>query len=310
MSLQSHTYNSYGLDYDRYLMIVKENPLPIYGKFLPNDATHSFVTQRQIPFLARISCTLPSSSNGFKTVLSCDVGNGHVEKVTIDVSSILSFDKVYKARLWDDTMDVVDVGDEAASYLKKVIPNLPEEYKSIRVVAFHPNVTKRNVDPKFVPWTAHINPSADTIPPVAFADGYPVLIGSESSLEELNRRLTQKGKTPLPMSRFRPNIVIKNTKPFEEDTWKIIQIGKNTIAHVVKGCPRCKQSCTDQVTGEVTDEPLETLSEFRSNLNKENITDVFFCQNAIIQNIGDEKDCVLNVGDEIRVLKEGEPVWG
>ena len=291
-------------------MIVKENPIPIYGKFLPNDATHSFVTQRQIPFLARISCTLPSPSNG-KTVLSCDMDNGHTEQVNIDISNIMNLEKIYKARLWDDIMNVVDVGDEPVSFLKKVIPDLPEEYNSIRVVAFHPKVTKRNVDPKFVPWTAHLSPSnTDVSPPVAFADGYPILIASESSLQELNRRLTQKGKTPLPMSRFRPNIVIKNTQPFEEDTWKIIQIGKNTIAHIVKGCPRCKQSCTDQATGEVTEEPLETLAEFRNCDDDNNSSDVFFCQNAIIENIGDEKDYVLNVGDKVRVLKRGKPVWG
>ena len=89
------------------------------------------------------------------------------------------------------------------------------------------------------------------IPQGSLQDGFPVLLTSEESLKELNKRLIEKGKDELPMSRFRPNIVVKGLKKaFDEDEWKAIQIGgkDGPIFHIVKGCPRCKQSCTDQVS--------------------------------------------------------------
>lgn len=107
------------------------------------------------------------------------------------------------------------------------------------------------------------------------------------------------------MSRFRPNIIISNTQPFEEDSWKAIKIGtgpNSTILHISKGCPRCKQSCTDQLTGERGEEPLETLAEFRAKGE-----DVYFAQNAVLN--GDAYEGEIRVGDVIRVLTRGDPVW-
>jgi uncharacterized protein YcbX len=109
------------------------------------------------------------------------------------------------------------------------------------------------------------------------------------------------------MSRFRPNIVISNTQPFEEDTWKAIQIGTGpnaTILHITKGCPRCKQSCTDQMTGERSEEPLETLADFRA-LSKGD--DVYFAQNAVLN--GDAYGGAIRLGDKVRILTRGDPVW-
>merc|ERR1712071_167647 len=135
-----------------------------------------------------------------------------------------------------------------------------------------------------------------------------------------NRRLEQKGKSKILMNRFRPNIVLSNIpKPFEEDTWKTILIG-NVLFHLVKACPRCKQSCTDQMTGERFEEPLETLAEFRK-ADKDGI-DVYFAMNAIIgdqvhftkrkeKNHNDEDIMkMISVGDKVRVLTTGKPVWG
>ncbi len=116
------------------------------------------------------------------------------------------------------------------------------------------------------------------------------------------------------MSRFRPNIVISNTsKPFEEDNWKAIQIGigpKATILHITKGCPRCKQSCTDQLTGERGEEPLETLSDFRALGTSEE--DVYFGQNAVVNGYwwaNNLNERVVNVGDPVFVLTRGPPTW-
>lgn len=126
------------------------------------------------------------------------------------------------------------------------------------------------------------------------------------SSNQVNSKSSQRQKDPIYMSRFRPNIVISNTKPFEEDTWKAIQIGRGpdaTILHITKGCPRCKQSCTDQLTGERSEEPLETLSSFRAF----NGDDVYFAQNAVLN--GDSYGGVISVGDEVRILTRGDPVW-
>jgi len=113
------------------------------------------------------------------------------------------------------------------------------------------------------------------------------------------------------MERFRPNIVIRSTggtqqqqqQPFVEDTWKTLQIGSDIILHVVSSCPRCKQSCTDQETGAVTAEPVETMSTFRQ-LSGEN---VYFAVNAIPSPGSVGK--TIQVGDPVKVLETGKPVW-
>ena len=113
------------------------------------------------------------------------------------------------------------------------------------------------------------------------------------------------------MSRFRPNIVVKgkSLQPFEEDRWKVIVIG-TTVFAIVKACPRCKQSCTDQVTGTVSPqmEPLTTMASFRRSLGDQPTNgDVFFAQNAIP--IGTLEGKTIKVGDPIEVLERGDPVY-
>jgi uncharacterized protein YcbX len=202
--------------------------------------------------------------------------------------------KKYRARIWDDVVEVVDAGDEAAAFLQSIVRE-----KGVRLVVMSPG-DPRCADDAYVP------PGARTwnggVPRVALSDGFPILIACTASLTELNRRLLEKGKEAIPMSRFRPNIVIETQLPFEEDTWKVIQIG-DTVLHLVKGCPRCKQSCTDQLSGKVSDEPLVTLGEFRAlGHSKE---DVYFAQNAVPHNVG----TALNVGAPVKILQRGDPVW-
>lgn len=94
---------------------------------------------------------------------------------------------------------------------------------------------------------------------VAFHDDSPILIISESSLEELNRRLA----VPLPMNRFRPNIVVRDTGPFDEDGWQRIAIG-DAVFRAVKACERCVTTTVDQAMGIMSGpEPLKTLATFR-----------------------------------------------
>ncbi len=94
---------------------------------------------------------------------------------------------------------------------------------------------------------------------VAFHDDSPVLIISESSLEELNRRLA----VPLPMNRFRPNIVVRDATPFDEDGWQRIAIG-DAVFRAIKACERCVITTVDQASGTFAGpEPLATLAKFR-----------------------------------------------
>jgi len=99
---------------------------------------------------------------------------------------------------------------------------------------------------------------------VSFADAFPLLLLSEASLQDLNARLA----VPVPMDRFRPNIVVSGTAPYAEDGWQTITLGE-TVFHVVKPCARCGLTTIDQATGtQGGAEPLRTLAEFRRRDDK------------------------------------------
>jgi uncharacterized protein YcbX len=285
--LDSVLIDDCGFERDRRFMLVVPNPVPLYGEFLKTDATHRFITQRQCPKLATVNATYIS-----KDLLRLTCGN---ESMTLHVQYDAQNQPMYRARIWDDLVKVVDMGDQAATFFQAIIGTDESELSSIRLTKI---VSERYADDKYV------TPGARTIlgmtPKVSLSDGFPILVACEASLDELNRRLKEKGKEPISMSRFRPNIVIRNTKPFEEDNWKVIQIG-NTMLHLVKGCPRCKQSCTDQTTGQVFEEPVETLAQFRAlGRNKE---DVYFAQNAVAY--GRE----IQKGAQVKIVTLGDPVW-
>lgn len=119
------------------------------------------------------------------------------------------------------------------------------------------------------------------------------------------------------MSRFRPNIVLRggnSLPPFAEDYMRVIQIMEKNdptkrkgIFHVVSSCARCKQSCTDQKTGRVTEEPVATMRDFR-RLNPKEPEAVYFAVNAIPA--PGSEGCPIDVGDIIQVLQWGNPTWG
>ena len=124
---------------------------------------------------------------------------------------------------------------------------------------------------------------------VSFADGYPFLLASMSSLQDLNARLEQG----ISMNRFRPNLVIEGPPAFAEDRWKKVKIGEITFA-VVKPCDRCAVITIDQTTGKRGAEPLKTLASFRRHDKR-----IFFGQNLIPLNEG-----TIKVGDLVEVLEE------
>ena len=306
ISVQEANLSPLGLDGDRNLMLVQ----PYYSSHKSStSSTHRFVTQRQCSKLATIMASLPIIVEEKKLItLSSDSVPG--KSVSIDVSSkaLDTYTIKHRAGLWDDVVDVVDVGDEAALFVQSIMRQENDTYNDVRVVSISPKLTDRKTDGRYLPKAA-LNPFSGNVPNVSLTDGFPILIASEESLGALNGKLREKGKREIPMSRFRPNIVVKGlSKAFEEDEWKAIQIGGDTgpILHVVKGCPRCKQSCTDQLTGERDTEPLETLSEFRA-FGKDN--EVYFAQNVALQPGTKTTMSTIRVGHEVRVLTVGRPVW-
>lgn len=117
---------------------------------------------------------------------------------------------------------------------------------------------------------------------VSFADAYPFLLISEASLEDLNQRLA----TPIPMNRFRPNLVVSGCGAFAEDQWTTLRIG-NIPFRVAKPCSRCTIPTVDQATGERSPEPLKTLATYRHWDGQ-----IWFGQNLIHNAMG-----TLRVGD-------------
>jgi uncharacterized protein YcbX len=108
----------------------------------------------------------------------------------------------------------------------------------------------------------------------AFADAYPLLILSEASLADLNSRLEE----PLPMNRFRPNVVLSGIDAYDEDHIDEIRVG-GLAFKLVKHCTRCQITTTDQSTAVVGMEPLSTLASYRMNSELGGVT---FGMNAIV----------------------------
>lgn len=100
---------------------------------------------------------------------------------------------------------------------------------------------------------------------VSFADGFPLLLTTVPSLNALNSLIEQgdhADEGPLPMNRFRPNVVVDGTAPWAEDAWCRVRIGE-VVFRVVKPCGRCVVTTTDQSSAERGKEPLRTLARHR-----------------------------------------------
>ncbi|MBE0670474.1 MAG: MOSC domain-containing protein [Anaerolineales bacterium] len=221
-----------GLEHDRRMMVVTPE-----GEFL---------TQRDHPKLALVTPTLRQRSAP------------HSAKETENDSVTLSapnFDSIqfgiqrsgatYPVNIWKSSgVQAVDQGEEPAQWFSDWLGT------PVRLVHIAAGF-QRKLSQEYA-----INADDHT----GFADGYPILIISEASLQDLNSKLD----SALPMNRFRPNIVVKDCEPFAEDTWKRIRIGDIEMA-LVKPCARCEVTTTDQVTLERKKEPLKTLGGYRKH---------------------------------------------
>jgi uncharacterized protein len=173
--------------------------------------------------------------------------------------------------VWSNQCRADDQGDAAAAWLS--------EYLGVRcrLVRMSDDNT-RQVDQKY---------AKRETDQVGFADEFPHLLISEESLDDLNSRLDK----PIPMDRFRPNIVIKGCNAFDEDTWNTVKIG-DIVFDIVKPCARCVITTIDQSNGSKGIEPLKLLAKYRNTNNK-----LLFGQNIVHHSTGK-----LRIGDLLEVL--------
>ena len=130
---------------------------------------------------------------------------------------------------------------------------------------------------------------------VSFADGYPLLVISQGSLDELNRRASK----PQTMAQFRTNLVVDGVEAFAEDGWKRFRIGEVEF-EVRKPCQRCILTTVNPTDGERMEnkEPTVTLSKFRADEQGA----VYFGMNVIALNEG-----VIRAGDKVEILETQQP---
>ncbi|HTN65056.1 MAG TPA: MOSC domain-containing protein, partial [Burkholderiaceae bacterium] len=182
-------------------------------------------------------------------------------------------------RVWDDTLEALDCDDITAAWFSNALGT------PCRLVRFHPDARRiASLD-----WTGGVEA------PTLFADGFPLLVISQWSLDDLNRKLQAQGRAPLPMNRFRPSLVIDGVEAFEEDFAASIRIGAARIKPV-KPCPRCPIPSVDQVTGTTGPDPLDILRTYRANPKLDG--GIAFGMNAIVLEGAGQ---VLRVGQEVEV---------
>jgi uncharacterized protein YcbX len=154
-----------------------------------------------------------------------------------------------KVRVWNFEALAFDLGDASANWFGDVLRT------PCRLVRFDDEVRRPTS-------RTHTDLEAE----VAFADGYPLLLTSIESLAELNQRLER----PIPMNRFRPNVVVRDCQPFEEDTWSEL-LAETLRLRIVKPCERCVVTTVDQTTLRKGSEPLATLARFRRGAGFEHV---------------------------------------
>jgi uncharacterized protein len=228
---------------------VDEFGLQYDRRWMVIDETGEFISQRSQPRLALVTPTILDG------VLRVDGPDMPTLELPLNPSPTVST----RVTVWDDACEASWLGERAARWFS--------DFLDCSASLVHmPAATVRPANPAYAPVGTR----------VSFADAYPFLIISEESLADLNRRLS----APLPMNRFRPNLVIAGADAYEEDRWDTIQIGEIGM-RLVKPCARCVVTTTDQATTERGKEPLRTLATYRNVDGK-----VMFGQNAVHQGRG------------------------
>lgn len=178
-----------------------------------------------------------------------------------------------EVRIWTDTVSATPVEDGADEWFSAFL--------GVRCkLVYMPDDEVRQVDLEY----------AQRGDQVGFADGFPFLLVSQASLDDLGERLDRR----IPVDRFRPNLVVEGCEAFAEDDWQRLRVGDIGF-RAVKPCSRCSIVMTDQSTGERDREVLATLASYRQVGKK-----IFFGQNLAHDTTG-----TLRVGDAVEVTRPG-----
>jgi uncharacterized protein YcbX len=184
--------------------------------------------------------------------------------------------------VWGSALVAAPADEEAAAWLSKIVG------EPVRLV-YLDDPTRRPANP------AYSEPGDR----VSFADAYPLLLTSEASLDQLNEWIAagpRAAEGPLPMTRFRPNVVVAGAAPWAEDGWQRLRIGPATF-RAVKRCDRCVLTTVDPDTAVKGKEPIATLARYRRWDGK-----VWFGVN-LIPDLPLAPGTVLSPGDPVRILE-------
>ncbi|QHC22317.1 MOSC domain-containing protein [Streptomyces sp. GS7] len=237
-------------------------------RWLVVDAERRLVTQRQHPALA-----LARAEERPEGALRLTAPG--VPPLTVEVPAPV---ETIPVGVWKDEVEAVPAGAEAAEWLRAYLG------VECRMVHLDAPEKRRPVDPEY-------GLPGDT---VSFADGYPLLLTTTASLDALNSLVAQgdlPDEGPLPMNRFRPNVVVDHTAPWAEDDWRRVRIGE-VVFDVAKPSARCVVTTTDQSTAERGREPLRTLARHRRFGDR-----LVFGQNLIPRGTG-----AIRIGDPFEIL--------
>lgn len=233
ISLQEAVPEVRGLQYDRRWMLV--------------DESGTFVSQREIPKMALLDTAITPEG------IAVFPRQNPADRVLIPFEPTPDA-PLLEVKVWDDYCEGQVVSADLNQWFSAQLEHALQ-------LVYMPVATQRIADQRYAP-AGHT---------VSYADGFPVLIIGESSLEALNRKLEQ----PVGMDRFRPNLVFSGGEAFEEDEWQDFSIG-NQKFRGVKKCGRCIMTTIDQQTTEKSAEPLKTLAGFRKDGNR-----ILFGQNLV-----------------------------
>jgi uncharacterized protein YcbX len=223
------------------------------------DDNHRFLSQREDARLARVRPR--QLADGLELELDG-------ESIAVETPADARRRDV---QIWEDRVPAVDAGDDAARWFTERLE------RPVRLV-YMPDSSHRYVDGMYAA-------AGET---VSFADGFPLLLVSASSLDLLNSKLPE----PVSLDRFRPNLIVSGCEPHAEDRWRRVRIGEVEL-DVVKPCSRCVVPSVDQRSGEKHPEILRVLAAYRRGEDRQ----VYFGQNLLYRQTGR-----LKRGDPVEVL--------
>lgn len=260
--------------------VIEEKGFQHDRRFMLVEPDGQFITQRTNHQMALIDVAITDSTGPGETLR---VWHRSRPDDVLELPLEPNGDERLTAVVWhEQKVDSITVSPEADRWFSNALD------KPCRLV-FMPHSTRRPVDPAYDRPEAQDRPSA-----VSFADGYPYLLIGQASLDDLNQRLPQ----PVEMGRFRPNMVVSGSLPYDEDAWQQFRIGDMNF-YGVKPCARCVLTTIDPATGQKGREPLHTLARYRQWKHK-----ILFGQN-VLADAGTSG--LLRVGQPVEIVSRVEP---